>query len=170
MTGEKEKIKKDDFQKALASYTQAMRAFHKGDFEKAFDLLKVFIVKYPLEKELLDRAKMYKDICKARKQKTSFPLKTFDDKFQYGVYKTNQGQHEEALSVMEKALKMDPGSGKALYLISNIFYSIENIDESMFYLKKAVEADDYYKMLAQNDAIYENLKEDERFKEIVEQK
>ena len=54
MEGEKEKAKKDKYQKALTSYEQAMKVFHKGDCAKASELLKVFIEKHDSEKELVE--------------------------------------------------------------------------------------------------------------------
>jgi len=36
---EKEKARKDLYQKALTAFEQAMKVFHKGDYEKASSLL-----------------------------------------------------------------------------------------------------------------------------------
>jgi TolA-binding protein len=66
LAAEKEMAKKDAFQKALASYSQAMKSFHSRDFDKAKELLEQFIDKFASEKEFVDRAKIYLTICDSR--------------------------------------------------------------------------------------------------------
>ena len=69
MTKEKDKIKKDEYEKALSAYSQAMKPFHKGDYKKADEMLKAFLDKHRSEKELVDRARIYLKICGEQQSK-----------------------------------------------------------------------------------------------------
>lgn len=168
MPESKTKEREDTFQKSIYAYEKAMKAFHKDDFEKAEELLSALLEKDPDEKEVVDRARIYLSICLNKKEKKTVILETFDDYYQNGIYKANQGKFEEAINLLTKAQKMEPKQGKVPYLLSLVSVQQDNIDESVTHLERAVKLDDYFKILAQNETDFDNIKSDERFKALVE--
>lgn len=164
---EKEKVKRDEYEKSLLAYTQAMKVFHKGDYPKAAELLTNFLEKHSSEKELVDRANIYIDICKARQIKEKIPLETFDDYYHYSVYKINQGSFKEAIKLLEKAREMKPKDGKILYFMADAHCLMGQKDECLENLKKAIQLDRYFRILAQNESDFESLWEDKKFKLIT---
>jgi len=162
----KEKAKKDDYQKALAAYSLAMKSFRKKE-DKACELLKDFIAKYSSEKELIDRVQIYLTLCEGRKQKTKVSLKDFEDYYQYGIYKMNQGNYEEALKLFQKAQNEEPKEGKIHYLMATIYCLTGKQEECIDSLKKAVHLDKFFKILANNESSFIDIKEDKRFKLIT---
>ncbi len=164
MAVEKEKKKIDNYEKALLLFGQAVKAFRKGDCEKAVQSSKTLIEKYPSEKELIDRAKTHIKICQEGMKKETYPLKTFDDYYEYGVYKMNRGELKEALELFQKAVEKDPSQAKILYLLATTYQLMEETDQSLEFLKKAIQKDKYFKILAQNDQDFEPLREDKKFK------
>ena len=166
MAKAKEKAKKDDYQKALATYSQAMKSFRKKE-DKACELLKDFVAKYSSEKELVDRAQIYLIICEGRKQKAKVSLKAFEDYYQYGIYKMNQGEYEEALKLFQKAQDKEPKEGKVPYLMATIYCLTGKQEECLDSLKKAVHLDKFFKILANNESNFTDIKEDKRFKLIT---
>jgi len=167
VTKEKEKIKKDDYQKALLAYNQAMKAYHKGEYEKASELLKDFLEKHSSEKELVDRVQIYIAISGARKEKEKVQLKTFGDYYEYSVYKINQGDYEEALKLLDKAYEMKPKEGKILYLMADTYCLMGQAEQCLEHLKKAIQLDKFFGILAQNEGDFEPLWEDKKFKLIT---
>ncbi len=167
MTKEKDKIKKDEYEKALSAFSQAMKPFHKGDYKKADELLKAFLDKHRSEKELVDRARIYLTICGEQQSKEKVQLKTFEDYYQHGVFKTNQENYEEALKLLEKAREMKPKEGKILYLMAGT-YCLKGENEKCFeLLKNAIQLDKYFSILARNERDFESLWEDKKFKLIT---
>jgi tetratricopeptide (TPR) repeat protein len=167
VTKEKDKVKKDEYEKALSAYSQAMKPFHKGDYKKADELLKAFLDKHGSERELVDRAKIYLALCEARQSKEKVSLKTFDDYYQYGVFKTNHGDYEEALKLLEGAREMKPKEGKILYLMADIYCLKGEKEKCLDLLKKAIQLDKYFSILARNERNFESLWEDKKFKLIT---
>jgi len=167
LTPEKSKIKKSDYEKALTSYSQAVKAFRRGNYEKASELLKNFLEKYSEERELADRAHIYLSICEARQKKERISLKSFDDYYNYSVYKINQGDYQEALKLLEKAHHMRPKEGKVLYLMADVYCLMDKKDECFEYLKKAIQLDKFFSILAQNEGDFESIREDKKFKLIT---
>ncbi len=167
MTKEKDKIKKDEYEKALSAYSQAMKPFHKGDYKKADELLKAFLEKHRSEKELVDRAQIYLTICGEQQSKEKVQLKTFEDYYQHGVFKTNQRDYEEALKLLEKAREMKPKEGKILYLMAGIYCLKEENEKCFELLKNSIQLDKYFSILARNERDFESLWEDKKFKLIT---
>jgi tetratricopeptide (TPR) repeat protein len=164
---EKSKVKKNDYQKALKAYSQAMKVFRREDFKRASELLQAFIKKYPAEKELVDRSQIYLSICEKRQKKERVELKTFDDYYQHSVYTVNQGDYEEALKFLDKARQMKPKEGKILYLMADAYCLMGKKEKCLEHLKKAIQIDKDFSTLAQNESDFEELREDKKFKLIT---
>jgi tetratricopeptide (TPR) repeat protein len=76
----------------------------------------------------------------------------------------NKGDYEEALKLFNKAVEKDPNHAKILYFMAEIYQSMGDSDQSLEYLKKSIQKDKYFKILAQNDSDFEALREDKKFK------
>ncbi len=163
MTKEKEKIKKDEYQKALSDYTQAMKAMNKKDYERAGELFKAFLEKHASEKELADRVQIYLKVCQKQKKVEKIQLKTFNDYYQYSVQKINKGDYEEALKLLGKAREMRPKEGKILYLTADAYCLMGETEKCLEHLKKAIQMDDFFRTLAQNERDFEPIWEDKKF-------
>jgi predicted Zn-dependent protease len=161
-----DRTKKDEYQKALAAYSEALKEFHKGRFEKAADLLKALLEKHAAEREFADRARTYLAVCEERlKEPREVPApKTCEDFLHQGVYRMNRGEFEEAQKMYDKAAKLDPESAVVPYLTAALMTAMNKPDEALESLKKAVQGDKFYKILAQNEADFEPLWEDKRFR------
>ena len=162
-----QRSKKDEYQKALSAYGLAVKEFHKGDFEKASELLKSFIEKFPVDREIVDRARAYLTIAQKRPKKDSVPLKTFEDHYRYGVVKIGQGDHQGAVKVLEKALEFKENEGLVYFLLADVHCLMGQTDDALDYLKKAIQKDKHYSVLAQNEPDFEGLWEDKKFKLIT---
>ncbi len=158
----------NDYQKALSSFNKAMKYFHKGDFDKAEPSLKDFIKSHSEEKELLDRAKLYLDIIQARGEQESISLKSFDDYYQHGIFRLNQGRYEEAIDLFKKANKKKAKQAKVYYAIANAYCLMDEKDKCIANLRKAMELDEFYGILAQNETDFDVYREDEEFNSIFE--
>lgn len=159
--------KKDDYQKALSLYSQAIKDFRKGDYEKAASSFESLMEKYPEEYELVDRAKVYLSICKRGPRKESITPKTLEDYLFYGQMKINQSDFDGALKLLEKALEFKKDEAKVYYLMATAYVQSGRPDDSLEALKKAIQKDKSLAVLAQNEPDFEPLWEDKRFKVLV---
>jgi predicted Zn-dependent protease len=162
-----EKTRKDAYVKALSAYGEAMKEFHKGNLDKAGELLKAFLEKHNTEKELVDRAKIYLQMTQKRGEKETVPLKTIDDYVYFSVFKINSGAPEDALKLLEKALEMKEEEGRVYYLMADAYILMGKTEEAMECLKKAFQKDKFYRILAQNEADFAPLWDDKKFKLIT---
>lgn len=163
----KERMKKDLYEKTLVAYSQAMKAVRKGDYAKAKELFQAFLEKHNTEKEFVDRAQMYLAICENREKKETISLKTFEDYYEYAVYKLNQRNHDEVIKLLEKAKTQKPKEGKVSYLMALTYCQMEDTEKCLENLKDAVHKDKLFGTLAQNESGFEPLWEDKKFKIIT---
>jgi len=164
-----EKSKKDEYQKALAAFSEAVKEFRKSKWEKSVDLFRDFIEKFPAERDLAARARTYQAIAEERfREPREIPVpKTVEDFIHAAVYKLNGGAADEALVFVEKALKSAPEDARVLFLQANILCRSGQLDAALESLKKAVQNEKSYRILAQNEIDFAPLWEDKRFKAIT---
>ena len=162
-----QRAKKDEYQKVLAAFGQAVKEFHKGDFEQAAGHLEAFMEKHPSEPEVVDRARMYLSIARKRLKKETVPLKGFEDCCHYGVIRLNQGDYDGALKLLEKALEFKEKEGLVYYLLADVHCRMGQTDPGLDYLKKAIQKDKVFSTLAQNEPDFEPLWDDKKFKLIT---
>ena len=164
MAPEKEKKKVDSYEKAILSFGEAVKTFRKGSCEKAVEMFEALIEKHASERELVDRARAYIKICQKITTKATLPSKTFNDLYESGVFLMNLGKYEEALKLFNKAIEKNPDHAKILYFMAAIYQSMGDSDQSLEFLKRSIQQDKYFKVLAQNDSDFEDLREDKKFK------
>lgn len=164
-----ERTKKDEYQKALAVYGEAMKDIRKERFDKALESLRAFVEKFGAERELADRAKMYIALCEERLKtdKSAVSLKSGDDYYHFGVFKMNAGDLEEGKKLLEKAQKMNPEDGKVSFALADLAVLTNQPDESLEHLKRAIQLDKSFRILAQNEPDFEPLWDDKKFKIIT---
>jgi tetratricopeptide (TPR) repeat protein len=162
-----QRSKKDEYQKALSAFGLAVKEFQKGEFDKAAATFKDFIEKFPADKEVVDRAKAYLAIVQKRSKKETPSLKGFEDHYRYAVARINQKDYAGAVKLLEKALEYKEQEGLVYFLLADAHSLMGQADEALELLKKAVQKDKNYSILAQNEPDFEDLWEDKKFKLIM---
>jgi tetratricopeptide (TPR) repeat protein len=160
---DKEKAKKDEYQKTMAAYTLAMKDFHKKNYGKASQSILAFLETYSSEKELVDRARIYLKICENQLEKAPETLKTIDDYYESSIIKINKNEPDEALKLLEEAQKMKPEEGKIFFLMADALCLMEKEDECLENLRKAIQIDESFAILAQNEPDFEPLWNNKKF-------
>jgi len=161
--------KKDEYQKALDAFGDAVKAFRLEKHDKAEELFTEFVDKHAGERELVDRARTYLKIIRERvgKPVERLTARSDEDYYLFGVYKMNMGDYDGAQKMLEKAREARPKDGRTHYLLASLAILTGDQEGSLEHLKKAVQIDKYYAILAQNELDFEFLREDKRFKAVT---
>ena len=167
MTSQKSTTRKNEYEKALAAFTKAVKVFVNKDDEKSKEAFSEFIGEHHDEKELVDRANIYLGIIEHRLNPPKVTLKTAEDYYVNGIFNMNQGGLDDALKSFEKALSKDPKQGKVLYAMADASCLKGEYDSSLEYLGQAVKLDSRFSTLAQNESDFDPIKKDQRFFDII---
>lgn len=159
--------RKDDYQKALALYNQGIKDFRKNDYDKALASFRELVTTYPEEHELVDRARVYISICERGPKKESISPRNIEDYLFYAQMRINQGDHQGALKLLEKALELKREEGRVFYLMATAYVQAGQVEDGLEALKKALQKDKSLAVMAQNEPDFESIWEDKRFKVLV---
>lgn len=162
-----QKQKKDDYQKALAAFSQAMKEFHKGSFDEAASLFTSFLENFKEERELTDRARMYLALAQKSRRKEPPAPKTIEELLLAAAQKLNSASYQDAVSLLEKAQQLGEKEGQVAYLLAIAYCLMGESDMGLDFLKKAIQKDKAFSIMARNEADFEPLYEDKKFKLIT---
>ncbi len=161
------KTKKDDYQKALAAYSQAMKEFRKGSFDEAAKLFNAVLENFSGEREIADKCRTYLSLVQKSRKKEPVSIKTIDDHLLQASLKMNMGEYPAAVALLEKALQLKEKEGHVYYLLASVHCLMGETDPALDFLKKAIQKDKAFSILARNDPDFESVADDKKFKLII---
>jgi tetratricopeptide (TPR) repeat protein len=156
------------FAQAVEAFEKAVKALGKRDYEKARDLFDQLIQGFPDERDLLDRAHSYREVCrKALDTRPGAKPKGFDALLAHAVLTHNRGEFDEALKLLEQALGLEPTSDDALYCLAASAAQAGHTDRALEALGKAIEIEPGNRAQARSDSDFDALRESEAFIDLV---
>lgn len=106
------------FYEALAVYETGVRALQRHDFQAAADSLRGVIQGYPSERELVERAKLYLQVCERETARRPSGPQTPSEWVYAATVALNSGDVEGALGHLTRALDKAPESDHAHYIMA----------------------------------------------------
>ena len=166
-TEEKELIKITD------AFSKAIKLFQKKDHQGAADMFGAIIEEYKNSEyysvlEIQTRSKSYLTLVDSCLHPRRIQLKTDEDYLNEALFQLNADNCERCLDLCNtlegKREYKDPFLA---YLISLCHLKNGDVETSLEYLKKCVDKDPYYKIIAHNEPDFEPLLEKEEFLSLV---
>ena len=100
-------------------YERGVQALQRHDFQAAAEFFRTVIERYPEERELLERARLYLRVCEretaARAADAARPPQ---ERVYAATVALNSGDHAGALDHLQRALGEDPDSDHAHYIMA----------------------------------------------------
>ena len=112
---------KDDWctPQLVDGFEKGMKALGRREYEKARDILDALIEEYPEERDVLERARAYRQLCeRALEKRPAFRPKGFEDLLNHGVFLHNRGEYDEALKALRQAAEIHPRNEHVLYCLA----------------------------------------------------
>jgi Tfp pilus assembly protein PilF len=126
------------FYEALAIYETGVRALQRHDFEAAADSLRGVIQRYPGERELVERARLYLQVCERETARRPTGPQTPSESVYAATVALNAGDVESALGHLGRALEKAPDSDHAHYIMSVALVDKGDIALALVHLKHAI--------------------------------
>jgi len=161
-----------ELEKIIKEFSGAVQMFSKKEYEKTEKVFESISERYKDSEyysvlEVQMRATVYKNICHAQLNPKKIELTGDEDYLNEGIYSLNAGNVDRALELLNHLEKNGYKDPYVNYLLSIVYLRKEDINRSMEYLKKAVEKDKFYKIIAHNEPDFDSLVENEVFATIV---
>lgn len=152
-------------EKAYREFEHAVSVLYKQEYDRARSEIKAIIEKYPQERDLQDRARIYLRVCEARAHKPGRGEGA--DLYLQGLVQYNEGEYEEALKILDRAAKSGPEDGRVVYLTACARLAHGDRDEGMRLLREAVRIDTTNRYRALNDPDLEEIRTAEDFLDAI---
>jgi len=154
-------------QGALKVFEQALKSFHRQEYDVACDAFKRIFKEFGNEVEVAPRARDYMTVCEQRTEKPKSAPKSSEANYSQGVFELNAGRYQKAADLLEKAARMEPNSAYIIYSLAAAQAQLNDIDSAMDSLRRAIQLEESLRNRARRDSDFSNLMNDEEFRELV---
>ena len=160
--------RKPTFYEAIALYETGVRALQKHDFDGAATSFRAVVQRYPEERELLERARLYLRVCERETAQRPAGPQSAQERVYAATMALNAGDSETALSHLQRAIAQDPNSDHAHYILAVALSGGARKDDAVKHLRRAVELNPENRSLALQDEDLEALRDHEEFRAVLD--
>ena len=154
---------------AVALYARGLQALQAHDYVRATDLFRSVIARYPEEKELHERVRLYLNICERQvaPRPVSVPS-SIEERLYAATLALNAGKYEQALSHIQAVIGEEPDNDHAHYVRAVVLTLSGNLADAVPSLIRAIELNPENRSLARQDPDLEALRVDDRFRQTLD--
>ena len=144
---------------ALAVYEEGMAALQAHEFSRASAILRSVLSRYPEERELHERVRLYLNVCERHMAPRAASPSTPEERVFAATLAVNAGNYDEALDHLRAASAEAPEHDHALYMLASVLALRDEIDQAVPLLLRAIELNPDNRTLARHDPDLEALRE-----------
>jgi tetratricopeptide (TPR) repeat protein len=156
--------RKPTYHEAVAMYERGLQALQRRDFAASAASLRTVIERYPDERELLERARLYLKVCERELEPKEPTPKTADEWVYAATVAQNSGDETTALKHLQRALSEDARHDHAHYLMAVAMAQRGDPTTALDHLRRAVAANPENRSRARQDSDLDVLREDPGFR------
>ena len=161
--------RKPGFYEAVAIYERGVQALQRHDFAGAASYFRTVLERYPEERELLERARLYLRVCERETSRQPAPeAKTPAERVYAATVALNSGDHNGALDHLQRALGEDPESDHAHYIMAVALGMRNRAEEALDHLQQAIALNPENRGLAKQDPDLDSLRDHDRFRDALD--
>jgi Tfp pilus assembly protein PilF len=149
-------------------YERGLQALQRRDFAAAADALRTVIERYPEERELLERARLYLKVCERELEPKEPAPKTADEWVYAATVALNAGDEANALRHLQRALSEDSRHDHAHYMMAVASARRNDAASAINHLRQAVSLNPDNRSLARQDPDLDIFRDEPAFKAALE--
>ena len=149
-------------------YERGLQALQRRDFAAAADALRNVIDRYPDERELLERARLYLKVCERELEPKEPTPKTADEWVYAATVALNAGDEATAHRHLQRALAEDARHDHAHYMMAVVSARRNDAAGALEHLRRSVALNPENRSLARQDPDLDALREEPAFKAALE--
>lgn len=151
---------------ARKEYDRGVAALQRRKLDEAEKHFADLIQKYPEEKELVDRARVYLAVCQRQRLAARSTLSEPEDFYYAAVLEKNRGNVEEAIEHLKRAARKN-GGGKVDFLLACCYAQRGEPGSALEYLRRAIGEDQRNRILARHDRDFDPVRDSPEFQELL---
>jgi len=151
---------------ARKDYDRGVSALQKKKLDEAERNFTDLIQKYPEERELVDRARVYLTVCQRQRRDPRPALSEPEDFYYAAVLEKNRGNVAEAIAHLNQAARKN-GGGRVDFLLACCYAQQGDLETALAHLQKAIEEDQRHRVLARHDRDFDPVRETPEFQKLL---
>lgn len=152
-------IPREGHVEAVALYEKGVAALQAHEFARASALLRSVLSRYPEERELHERVRLYLNVCDRHMTPRAASPTTPEERVFAATLAVNAGNYDEALDHLRIVSSEAPEHDQALYMLATVLALRDALDEAVPFLLRAIELNPDNRTLARHDPDLEALRE-----------
>ena len=153
---------------AVAVYERGLEALQSHDYGRAAQLFESVILQFPEEKELLERVRLYLNVCQRQAAPRENVPQTLEERLYAATLAINGGQYDQAIAHLRLVRDEDPDNDHALYMLAVAHAQRNEHAEAVAHLERAIALNSENRALARTDPDLEPLRDDDAFRAALE--
>jgi tetratricopeptide (TPR) repeat protein len=145
-----------------------MAALQHHHYEQAAREFKALLDRHPAEGSLLDRARVYVELCEREIRRHPVEPRTVEERLTAATAALNNADHNEAERLARTVLADDPHQDLALYLLAAVEARRGSVEAALSYLGQAIAISPEARAQARFDPDFEILRDTDAFRELTE--
>ena len=151
---------------ARKEYDRGVAALQRRKLDDAEKHFLDLIQKYPEEKDLVDRARVYLAVCERQKPETQTSLSEPEDYYYTAILEKNRGNVDEAIEHLKRAAHKN-GGGKVDFLLACCYAQRGESGSALEHLRRAIGEDQRNRILARHDRDFDPVRDSPEFRELL---
>jgi tetratricopeptide (TPR) repeat protein len=160
--------RKPAYYEAIALYESGVRALQRHDYEAAATAFRSVLERYPEERELHERARLYLRVCERETARRPSGPQTPQERVYAATLALNAGDHAAAMEHLRRALDESPDNDHAQYIMAVALAAQGELDRALEHLRQAVTLNPENRALARQDPDLDNVRDHESFRELLD--
>jgi len=155
---------------AIASFQRGMESLQRKDYRAASMSFRDLLERFSSERALLDRARVYLDLCERELQRRPPNPTTIEERLTAATAALNNDDDRRAESLAKSVLADQPDQDLAIYLLAAVEARRESIDAALELLTRAISLSPEAGQQARYDPDFDSLHDSELFWKLTDKK
>lgn len=160
--------RRSTYVEAVAVYEKGLESLQRHDYDQALGLLQSVLTRFPEEKELHERVRLYLNICERHATPRTTAPRTVQERLYASTLAINGGKYDEAISHLRLVRDDDPDNDYALYMMAVAHAQRGEHAEAIAHLERSIALNPENRTQARHDPDLDPLRDDLAFRMAVE--
>lgn len=160
--------RKPAYYEAIALYERGVQALQRHNYPGAAEHFRTVLERYPNERELVERARLYLRVCERETSRQPATPTTPEERVYAATVSLNSGDHAAALDHLNRALDDDPESDHAHYIMAVALSMRGRPDNALEHLRQAIALNPENRSLARQDPDLDGLRSHDDFRSVLD--
>lgn len=160
--------KKPAYYEAIALYERGVQALQRHNYPAAAEHFRTVLERHPDERELVERSRLYLRVCERETSRQPATPTTPEERVYAATVSLNSGDHEAALNHLTRALRDNPESDHAHYIMAVALSIRGRAETALDHLRQAIALNPDNRSLARQDPDLDSLRAHDNFRAILD--